>query len=72
MAVGNVDQALEAAEGIGYPVIVRSAFSLGGLGSGFAENANELQQLATSSLSLSPQILVEKSMRGWKEVVRYQ
>ncbi|KAI9001854.1 carbamoyl-phosphate synthase subunit arginine-specific large [Hyaloraphidium curvatum] len=67
-AVETVDAALEAAEKIGYPIIVRSAYALGGLGSGFAENRAELEQLASKSLSLSPQILVEKSMRGWKEV----
>ena len=60
--------AIKAANQIGYPIIVRSAFALGGLGSGFASNDHELQQLATKSLSLSPQILVEKSMKGWKEV----
>ena len=49
---------------IGYPVIVRSAFALGGLGSGFAHSPEELQQLATQSLSLAPQILVERSMKG--------
>lgn len=64
----TVDEALEAAKEIGYPVIVRSAFSLGGLGSGFAENEAELRSLATKSLSLTPQLLVEKSMKGWKEV----
>ncbi|KAL1932916.1 hypothetical protein VTP01DRAFT_8594 [Rhizomucor pusillus] len=67
-AVETVDEALEAAKEIGYPVIVRSAFSLGGLGSGFAENEAELRSLATKSLSLTPQLLVEKSMKGWKEV----
>ncbi|KAG0241855.1 carbamoyl-phosphate synthase (glutamine-hydrolyzing) cpa2 [Actinomortierella wolfii] len=67
-AVNTVEDALKAADEIGYPVIIRSAFSLGGLGSGFAANAAELRQLSTKSLTLSPQILVEKSMRGWKEV----
>ena len=67
-AVSTVPAALAAAQEIGYPVIVRSAFALGGLGSGFANDADELQQLATRSLSLSPQILVERSMKGWKEV----
>lgn len=67
-AVESVEDALKAATNIGYPVIIRSAYSLGGLGSGFANNAEELRQLATSSLSLAPQILVEKSMKGWKEV----
>ncbi|KAI9004857.1 large subunit of carbamoyl-phosphate synthase [Phycomyces nitens] len=67
-AVESVEQALSAADEIGYPVIVRSAFSLGGLGSGFASNQAELRSLATKSLSLTPQLLVEKSMKGWKEV----
>ncbi|CAG8620968.1 25558_t:CDS:2 [Gigaspora margarita] len=67
-AVSTIDDALAAAEQIGYPVIIRSAFTLGGLGSGFASNPEELHSLAAKSLSLSPQILVEKSMKGWKEV----
>ncbi|OZJ05855.1 Carbamoyl-phosphate synthase arginine-specific large chain [Bifiguratus adelaidae] len=67
-AVETVDDALNAASEIGYPVIIRSAYSLGGLGSGFANDAEELQSLATKSLSVTPQILVEKSMKGWKEV----
>jgi carbamoyl-phosphate synthase large subunit len=67
-AVNTVDDALAAAEKIGYPIIVRSAFALGGLGSGFANNSAELRELAAKSLSLSPQILVERSMKGWKEV----
>lgn len=67
-AVESVDEALNAAGEIGYPVIVRSAFSLGGLGSGFASNEAELRSLATKSLALTPQLLVEKSMKGWKEV----
>ncbi|KAI9182852.1 carbamoyl-phosphate synthase (glutamine-hydrolyzing) cpa2 [Blastocladiella emersonii ATCC 22665] len=68
VAVETVDEALAAAKDIGYPVIVRSAFALGGLGSGFANDADELHALATQSLTLSPQILVERSMKGWKEV----
>ncbi|KAJ1809600.1 carbamoyl-phosphate synthase (glutamine-hydrolyzing) cpa2, partial [Coemansia sp. RSA 2598] len=67
-AVNTVQDALDAAKQIGYPVIIRSAYALGGLGSGFAANEGELQSLASQSLSLCPQILVEKSMRGWKEV----
>jgi carbamoyl-phosphate synthase large subunit len=67
-AVETVDDALAAAEKIGYPVIIRSAYSLGGLGSGFANNAEELHALAARSLSLTSQILVEKSLKGWKEV----
>ena len=68
IAVETVDDALAAAETVGYPIIVRSAYSLGGLGSGFAANALELKNLASQSLSLAPQILVEKSLKGWKEV----
>lgn len=67
-AVSNVDAALEAADKIGYPVILRAAFTLGGLGSGFANNPVELRDLAAKSLSLSPQVLVERSMKGWKEL----
>ncbi|WFD33840.1 carbamoyl-phosphate synthase (glutamine-hydrolyzing) [Malassezia cuniculi] len=66
-AVSTVPEALRAAEAIGYPVIVRAAYALGGLGSGFADNEEELRDLSARSLSLSPQILVEKSLRGWKE-----
>lgn len=66
-AVSSVPAALKAAEAIGYPVIVRAAYALGGLGSGFAENEEELRDLSARSLSLSPQILVEKSLKGWKE-----
>ncbi|CDK28176.1 unnamed protein product [Kuraishia capsulata CBS 1993] len=68
IAVDNVDDALSAAESVGYPIIVRSAYALGGLGSGFANNREELHNLASQSLSLAPQILVEKSLKGWKEV----
>lgn len=68
IAVETVDDALAAAESVGYPIIVRSAYSLGGLGSGFAANEQELRDLSSRSLSLAPQILVEKSLKGWKEV----
>lgn len=68
IAVETVDDALAAAEKVGYPIIVRSAYALGGLGSGFAQNEEELRNLASQSLSLAPQILVEKSLKGWKEV----
>ncbi|ORY00726.1 large subunit of carbamoyl-phosphate synthase [Neocallimastix californiae] len=67
-AVETVEDAVTAAKKIGFPVIVRSAYALGGLGSGFANNEAELRHLATKSLSLAPQILVERSMKGWKEV----
>ncbi|KAK2784715.1 carbamoyl-phosphate synthase (glutamine-hydrolyzing) cpa2 [Emmonsiellopsis sp. PD_33] len=68
VAVNSVDEALEAAEKVGYPIIVRSAYALGGLGSGFANNPEELKNLSSRSLTLAPQILVEKSLKGWKEV----
>ena len=67
IAVNTVDDALKAAESVGYPIIVRAAYALGGLGSGFANNPEELRNLSARSLTLSPQILVEKSLKGWKE-----
>ncbi|KAG5647105.1 hypothetical protein DXG03_001476 [Asterophora parasitica] len=67
-AVSSVNDALAAAETIGYPVILRSAFTLGGLGSGFANNPDELRDLSAKGLSLSPQVLIERSMKGWKEL----
>ncbi|KAJ3749432.1 hypothetical protein DFH05DRAFT_1413669 [Lentinula detonsa] len=67
-AVSSVNAALAAAEIIGYPVILRSAFTLGGLGSGFANTPDELRDLSAKSLSLSPQVLIERSMKGWKEL----
>ncbi|KAG0702882.1 hypothetical protein DFH29DRAFT_1044719, partial [Suillus ampliporus] len=67
-AVSTVNAALDAAETIGYPVILRSAFTLGGLGSGFANDPDELRDLSAKSLSLSPQVLIERSMKGWKEL----
>ncbi|CAD6943058.1 unnamed protein product [Tilletia controversa] len=66
-AVSTVPEALRAASEIGYPVIVRAAYALGGPGSGFADHEDELRDLSARSLSLSPQILVEKSLKGWKE-----
>ncbi|EPS38870.1 hypothetical protein H072_7377 [Dactylellina haptotyla CBS 200.50] len=68
IAVNTVEEALAAAEEVGYPIIVRSAYALGGLGSGFAKDRDELEALSSQSLSLAPQILVEKSLKGWKEV----
>ncbi len=67
-AVTNVEDAVKAANEVGYPVIVRAAYALGGLGSGFCDNDAELRQLVEKALSFSPQVLVEKSLRGWKEV----
>lgn len=68
IACNTVDEALAAANSVGYPIIVRAAYALGGLGSGFAANEEELMNLSASSLTLSPQILVEKSLKGWKEL----
>ncbi len=67
-ACENIDQALRAAEELGYPVILRAAYALGGLGSGFCDNADELRRLAEKAFSFSPQVLVEKSLKGWKEI----
>jgi len=61
-------QAVSAAEKIGYPVLVRAAFALGGLGSGFADGKDELITLATSAFAHSSQLLIDKSLKGWKEV----
>ncbi|MCB2379869.1 carbamoyl-phosphate synthase (glutamine-hydrolyzing) large subunit [Hymenobacter sp. BT635] len=68
VAVTNMEDALAAAEKIGFPIIVRAAFALGGLGSGFANNMDELRTLAQKSFTTSDQILVEESLKGWKEV----
>ncbi|KAF2879128.1 hypothetical protein ILUMI_27035 [Ignelater luminosus] len=67
-AVYSVQEALEAAEKLGYPVMARAAFSLGGLGSGFADNKDELKSLAIQALAHSSQLIIDKSLRGWKEV----
>lgn len=67
-AVSTVEQALEKAEIIGYPVITRSAFALGGLGSGLADNPQELKELTQAALMNCPQVLIEKSLHGWKEI----
>ncbi len=67
-AVETVDDALRVANRLGYPVIVRAAYALGGLGSGFCDNDDELVALVEKALSFSPQVLVEKSLKGWKEV----
>ncbi|KAI9220090.1 hypothetical protein BC828DRAFT_406120 [Blastocladiella britannica] len=64
----NIDEAIAAAKRIGYPVIVRAAYTLGGLGSGFANNDEELLDLCAVAFASSPQVLVERSMKGWKEV----
>ena len=69
-AVENAEDARRAAKELGYPVIVRAAYALGGLGSGFCDNEQQLDVLVEKAFSFSPQVLVEKSLRGWKEVVR--
>ena len=67
-AVENAEDARRAAKELGYPVIVRAAYALGGLGSGFCDNEEQLDVLVEKAFSFSPQVLVEKSLRGWKEV----
>jgi len=67
-AVNNTDEALKAAEKIGYPVMVRIAYALGGLGSGVAENEDKLKEIADKAFSYTNQILVEECLHGWKEV----
>ena len=64
----SVSEALEAAVKIGYPVLVRATFALGGLGSGFAENATQLRELCEKAFAISAQILIDQDLRGWKEV----
>jgi len=64
----NVQEALQAAKIIGYPIICRAAYALGGLGSGFAENEAQLTELCTKAFTTSPQVLIERSMKGWKEI----
>ena len=68
IAVSGVDEAIEAAGKLGFPVIIRAAYTLGGQGSGFASNTEELRTLASKAFSYSNQILVEESLKGWKEV----
>ncbi len=67
-AVENIADARKAAAELGYPVIIRAAYALGGLGSGFCDNEEELDKLAEKAFSFSPQVLVEKSLKGWKEI----
>ena len=67
-ACENIEQTRKAAAELGYPVILRAAYALGGLGSGFADNEEELNKLAEKAFSFSPQVLVEKSLKGWKEI----
>ena len=67
-ACENIEDARKAAAELGYPVIIRAAYALGGLGSGFCDNEEELNKLAEKAFSFSPQVLVEKSLKGWKEI----
>ena len=67
-ACENIEQARQAAKELGYPVILRAAYALGGLGSGFCDNEEELDKLAEKAFAFSPQVLVEKSLKGWKEI----
>ncbi len=67
-AVDSIEGAIKAAAELGYPVIVRAAYALGGLGSGFCDNEEELTALTEKALAFSPQVLIEKSLKGWKEV----
>ena len=67
-AVNSIEDAAKAASELGYPIIIRAAYALGGLGSGFCDNEEELRVKAEKALSFSPQILVEKSLKGWKEI----
>ena len=67
-ACATIEEARKAAKELGYPVILRAAYALGGLGSGFCDNEEELNRLAEKAFSFSPQVLVEKSLKGWKEI----
>lgn len=67
-AVTNLNEAIKAAKQIGYPLIIRAAYALGGLGSGFANNDDELTKIVKSALNFSPQVLLEKSLEGWEEI----
>jgi carbamoyl-phosphate synthase large subunit len=67
-AASSLEEARAAAAEVGYPVILRAAYALGGLGSGFCDNEQELEAVATKAFTFSPQVLVEKSLKGWKEI----
>ncbi len=68
IAATNLNDAISAGEKLGFPIIIRAAYALGGLGSGFCSNIDELKKLATKAFAYSPQVLVEESLKGWKEV----
>lgn len=67
-SANNINEAMSAVKDIGFPVIVRAAYALGGLGSGFANNEKELMDLCNKAFAASPQVLIERSMKGWKEI----
>jgi carbamoyl-phosphate synthase/aspartate carbamoyltransferase len=67
-SASSLEEALRVVEDIGFPVIVRAAYALGGLGSGFAEDSDQLRELCTKAFAASPQVLIERSMKGWKEI----
>ncbi|CAM1511331.1 Fc.00g088440.m01.CDS01 [Cosmosporella sp. VM-42] len=67
-SANNIDEAMHVVKDIGFPVIVRAAYALGGLGSGFANNEKELMDLCNKAFAASPQVLIERSMKGWKEI----
>lgn len=67
-SANNITEAMAAVKDIGFPVIVRAAYALGGLGSGFANNEDELRELCNKAFAASPQVLIERSMKGWKEI----
>ena len=67
-ACETIEEARRAATELGYPVIIRAAYALGGLGSGFCDNEQELNTMVEKAFSFSPQVLVEKSLKGWKEI----
>jgi len=68
IAATNIEESLVAAEKLGFPIIIRAAYALGGLGSGFCSNVDELKKLAAKAFAYSPQVLVEESLKGWKEI----
>ncbi|MDD5583397.1 MAG: carbamoyl-phosphate synthase (glutamine-hydrolyzing) large subunit [Candidatus Marinimicrobia bacterium] len=68
IATTSIEEALKAAKTLGFPVILRAAYALGGMGSGFASNEEELLNMAESAFSYSPQVLIEESLKGWKEI----
>ena len=67
-SANNLEEAMEVVKDIGFPVIVRAAYALGGLGSGFADDEEQLRELCTKAFAASPQVLIERSMKGWKEI----